>query len=79
MWMTIAQQHDDWFCENFIDMPQNLPGDMPREEAIQLIKTEILGVDNVKLFKVFVQNLIILIPESTNFANFILYKLNPNV
>jgi len=51
MWMTIAQQHDDWFCENFIDMPQNLPGDMPREEAIQLIKTEILGVDNVKLFK----------------------------
>jgi len=51
MWMTVAQEHDNWFCENFIDMPEKLPEDMTREEAIQMIKTDILGVDNVKLFK----------------------------
>ena len=50
--MTVAQEQDEWFCENFIDLPDNLPASMTRQEAIQMIKTIILGKSNNGIIEV---------------------------
>ena len=51
--MTVAQEHDDWFCENFIDLPHDLPDGMTREQAVEMMK-EILGKDNNDVIEVII-------------------------
>ncbi|XP_057310436.1 L-tyrosine decarboxylase-like [Hydractinia symbiolongicarpus] len=50
MWMTVAQDYDDWVCVNFIDLPE-LPPEFPQteEEQKDYIRTRILGRDNEEL------------------------------
>lgn len=50
MWMTVAQDYDDFVCVNFIDLPQ-LPTDLPQteKEHKEFIRTRILGRDNREL------------------------------
>ncbi|XP_057310437.1 L-tyrosine decarboxylase-like [Hydractinia symbiolongicarpus] len=52
MWMTVAQDYDDWVCVNFIDLPK-LPDGFPQSENEQkkFIRERILGKDNEILAK----------------------------
>ena len=50
MWMTMAQDYDDFICVNFLDLPKELR--MSLEEAKTLIRTKILGRENFELQKV---------------------------
>ena len=50
MWMTAAQDYDDFICLNFIDLPEDLG--MNLEKAKEFIRQRILGRDNTELHQV---------------------------
>lgn len=65
MWMTVAEDFDDFICVNLIDVPaKSKQFPYTQDEAKRFIKEEILGKDNTELYKV------------TPFCNFEVTALN---
>lgn len=53
MWMTVAEDFDDFICVNLIDVPaKSKQFPYTQDEAKRFIKEEILGKDNTELHKV---------------------------
>ena len=53
MWMTVAEDFDDFICVNLIDVPaKSKQFPYTQDEAKRFIKEEILGKDNAERYKV---------------------------
>lgn len=53
MWMTVAEEYDEFVCMNFIDLPADLA--VPEDKVKAFIRERILGSNSADLAEVMLQ------------------------